>query len=225
MWIQNCKQSLKVVPVVYNRLAKSFMSLAWPWSGRSLPQGEPVEVLVPRTGVQYGWAPCPPATYYLTSLQPDRLIFCHMAGWLANCSWLTAYCTKCQPDLPLGRNLLWPSVWLLWSHRLWSDVPLPDRDISLLSLVLLQAGWPLVRCTPRQGHLVAKCATILVRLTSGHMYPLPKIRLWVRFTSGKASVHADLWWGVPQRHLVGKCDTTSGHCSEKPHFVSKYWDN
>ena len=36
------------------------MSLAWPWSGRSLPQGEPVGVLGPWTGVQCGQAPSSP---------------------------------------------------------------------------------------------------------------------------------------------------------------------
>ena len=34
-----CKLSLNVVPNVYNRLQSSFLSLAWPWSDRSLPQG------------------------------------------------------------------------------------------------------------------------------------------------------------------------------------------
>ena len=40
--LQNCKQSLKVVPKVYKGLQSSFESLAWPWSCRSLPQGEPM---------------------------------------------------------------------------------------------------------------------------------------------------------------------------------------
>ena len=58
-------------------------------------------MLGPWTGAKCGWAPCPPATKYLTNLKSDRLISCHVAGWLAICSWqsgwLTAYHTKCQP--------------------------------------------------------------------------------------------------------------------------------
>ena len=73
-------------------------------------QGEPVGVLGPWTGAQCGQAPYPPATKYLTNPKPDRLIFCHMAGWLANCSlhtgWLTAYQTKCQLTLPRQRHLV-----------------------------------------------------------------------------------------------------------------------
>ena len=48
---------------------------------------------------------------------------------------------------PLGRDILWPSV------------------------LLLPSGWPLVRCTPRQRHLVAKCVTTSIRLTFSQMYP------------------------------------------------------
>ena len=55
-----CKLSPNVVPKVYNRLQSSFLSLAWPWSGRSLPQGEPVGVLGPWNGAQCGRAPVHP---------------------------------------------------------------------------------------------------------------------------------------------------------------------
>ena len=34
-----CKLSLNIVPNVYNRLQSSFLSLAWPWPGRSFPKG------------------------------------------------------------------------------------------------------------------------------------------------------------------------------------------
>ena len=34
-----CKLSLNIVPNVYNSLRSSFLSLAWPWPGRSLPKG------------------------------------------------------------------------------------------------------------------------------------------------------------------------------------------
>ena len=139
------------------------------------------------------------------------------AGKLAG--WLTTYCTKCQPDPHLGRDILWPSVWLLWSHRPVVRCTL-SRDISWSSLVLLWAGWPLVRCTPRQRYLVANCVTTMVRLTSGHMHPPPKdqaldqVDIWSGFWSCWPLVRC-----TPQRHLVAKCDTISGHCSQKPHFV------
>ena len=56
-----CKLLLNIVPNVYNSLQSSFLSLSWPWSGRSLPRG-PVRVLGPWSGAQCGWAPSLPAT-------------------------------------------------------------------------------------------------------------------------------------------------------------------
>ena len=94
---------MNVVPMVNNGLQCSFVSLAWPWSGKSLPRGELVGVLGPWTGAQCGQVSCPPATKYLTNLQPEVDILSH-SNWLANCSWqagwLSAYCTKCQSDPP-----------------------------------------------------------------------------------------------------------------------------
>ena len=147
-------------------------------------------------------------------------------GWLADQLQLTIWLAGWLPIeqnvnlTPLGRDILWPSVSLHCWHRLVVKCT-PSRDISWPSLVLLWAGWPLVRCPPRQRHVVAKRVTTLLRLTSGHMYPHPKCRFWVMLTFSQASGHADLWSDVPspRRHLVAKCDTTSGHCSEKPHFV------
>ena len=54
------------------------------------------------TGAQCGQAPSP-ATNYVTNLKSDRLTFLHMAGWLTNCSWLTGYQIKCQPN-PLAET-------------------------------------------------------------------------------------------------------------------------
>ena len=45
------------MPNFYKQLHSSFESLAWSWSGRSLPPGEPVGVLVPWTGAQCAWVP------------------------------------------------------------------------------------------------------------------------------------------------------------------------
>ena len=72
----------------------------------------------------------------------------------------------------------------------------------------------MVRCTPRQRHLVTKCDTTAplgqVDLWSdvppGRDILWPNVivlHLWVRLTCGQMSLHR-------QRHLVTKCDTTSG---------------
>ena len=74
--------------MVNKGLQSSFVLFAWPWSGRSLPQAEPVGVLGPWTGTQCGQAPSSPTTSYVTNPKPNRLTFLHMAGWLANCHWL-----------------------------------------------------------------------------------------------------------------------------------------
>ena len=58
--------------------------------------------------------------------------------------------------------------------------------------------------SPRYRHLVAKCVTTLFRLTSGHMYSHPKIRLWVRLTFGQAFGHADLWPNVSLKTSGGQ---------------------
>ena len=52
----------------------------------------------------------------------------------------------------------------------WSDGP-PVRDILWPSVLLLCSGQPLVRCTPRQRHLLAKSVTTSFRLTTGQMDP------------------------------------------------------
>ena len=45
-----CKLSLNIVPNVYNSLQSSFLSLAWPWPGRSLPKGNQWEWWDPQQG-------------------------------------------------------------------------------------------------------------------------------------------------------------------------------
>ena len=45
-----CKLSLNVVPNVYNNMHSSFLSLAWHWSGRSLPKGNQWEWWNPGQG-------------------------------------------------------------------------------------------------------------------------------------------------------------------------------
>ena len=127
------------MPKVYKWLQSSFVSLAWPWWCRSLPQWEPVGVLGPWTGAQCGWVPSSPATNYLTNPKSDRLTFFHMAGWLANCSWL--------PECLSNKMSTWPSplvetscgqvCYYFTQGDLWSDVP-PGRDILWPSVILHQ---------------------------------------------------------------------------------------
>ena len=109
-------------------LQSSYVSLAWPCSGRSLPQGEPVGVLGPWTGAQCGWAPSSTTPNCLTNPKSDRLTFFHMAGWLANCSWLAGYLTKYQPDLPQEETSGGPVCYYFGQVDLWSNV-LPSRGI------------------------------------------------------------------------------------------------
>ena len=59
-----------------------------------------------------GWLPITqnvnltlPATTYLTNPEPDRLISCHMAGWLANSSWQAGWMADCL----LHKMSTWPS--------------------------------------------------------------------------------------------------------------------
>ena len=117
------------MPNVYNRLQSSFLSLALPWSGRSLPKGNQWECWNPGLGPNAVGLPSPPATKYLTNPKPDRLISCHMAGWLVNCTWQArwlahCYCIKCQPDPPPREiHVLVMGVNTFGHKDLWSDYP------------------------------------------------------------------------------------------------------
>ena len=124
------------------------------------------------------------------------------AGKLAG--WLTAYHTKYQPNPPPGQRHLVAKCVTTLVTLTCGQMYLTGRDTSWPSLVLLQAGWPLVRWTSRQRHLVTMGATTLVRLISGHMYPHPKIRLWVRLTFGQTSGHDDLWSDIPPKTSGGQ---------------------
>ena len=143
-----------------------------------------------------------------------------------------------------GRDILWPSMLLLWSG--WPLVRCTPTETACgqvcyyfgqmyppqlgfgsgCHLVRFLVRLTLVRCTPWQRYLVAKCITTTVRLTSGQMYPLAET------SCGKVCNYfsrVDLWLDVPpwQRHLVAKCVTTlvrliSGQMySQQRHLVAK----
>ena len=135
--MENCKWSLDIVAMVYKWLKRSFVSLAWPWSGRSLPLGQPVGVLGPCTGTQCGQAPSSsPPTWSLTGW--------HFVTWLVGCpiaaSWLTSYFTKCQLTLTprSDQTSTWPNL----GGYVWSKVSLTQK---------------LTRCQPDPKHHLGIC--------------------------------------------------------------------
>ena len=111
-------------------------------------------------------------------------------------------------DVPPGRDILWPSMVLLWVRLTFGEIfrsgwhwSMPtDRDILLPSVILLwvrltfgqifRSGWPLVRCTPRQRHLVAKYGTTL-----------SQVDFWWDLQVSLTLVK----WSHRQRHLVARC--------------------
>ena len=122
-----CKLSLNIVPNVYNSLQSSFLSLAWPWPGRSLPEGNQWEWWDPQqgalpglgevghspvgvgvgvlghwTGAQCGWAFSPPATSNTLPIPPNAADtptpLCFPWCHLYPCLPLSTY-TPCQPPM------------------------------------------------------------------------------------------------------------------------------
>ena len=159
------------------------MSLAWPWSGRSLPVG----VLGPWTGAQCGWVPLLPSQQ---SDQPKvwQVDIFHMAGWLANCSWLT--------DWLSNKMSTWPPPGS--DFDIWSDVP-TGRDVMWPSVILLQ-----VRLTFGQMYP-------LVETSWGQVWYYFRSGLHLVRSLGQVNI----WLDVPpiQRQLVAKCDTGGSHLS------------
>ena len=163
--------------MVYKELQSSFVSLAWPWSGRSLPQGEPARVLGPWTGAQCGQAP--QFSCHQLSDQPKVWeVDISSCGWLAGQLQLVGWLSISQNvnlTLP-GRDILWPSVSPIWSG--WPVVRCtPGRDILWPHVILLQvrlsfgqtfeSGWPLVRCTPSFPWAEKSCDQVWYYFRSG----------------------------------------------------------
>ena len=130
------------------------------------PQGEPLGVLGPWTWAQWGWSPSSLVTNYLTNLKSDRLTFVHVAGWLANCSWLADWLSNKMSTCPCPQvEISCSQVCCYFGHvDLWSDVS-PWADTLWPSVILLQVkltfGPTFGQITPHGlKHLVAKCDTI-----------------------------------------------------------------
>ena len=127
--------------IVYKGLQSSFMSLAWPWSGSSLPHGELVGVLRPGLGPD---VVRPQFLHHQLCDQPKPKvwqvdIFAHgwlagqlqLAGWLAD--WLSH---KMSPDPSLQAEISGGQV-----CHYFGQVD-HQSDVS-----------------PSQRHLMAKCDT------------------------------------------------------------------
>ena len=124
--------------MVYNWLQSSFVSLAWPWSGRSLPQGEPVGVLAPGQGSNVVRPPV---------LSIDILSHGCLAGQLQLASWLTAYLVsksvttvvRCIP-LPQKRHLMAKFGTTLGRMTCGQMYPHPKIRLWVRLLVMLTCG-------------------------------------------------------------------------------------
>ena len=152
--------------MVYKGLQSSFVALVWPWSGRSLPQGEPMECWDPGLGLNVVRPPVlPPPTMWPT----QSLTGWHFCTWLANCSWLA------------GQLTIWQNVNLTLS---------PSRHL-IAKCLLLWSGWPVVRCTPTP-QAETSCGQVWYYFTFGSGWPVrcaPQAetscgQVWYYFWSG-----------------------------------------
>ena len=136
------------MPKVYNGLQSSFVSLAWPWSGRYLPKGNQWECWDPGLGPNVVQLPVLPpydqtqsltGWYFITWLVGWPIAAGNLAGWL------TAYQTK-MSTLPPKEETSCGHVCDDLGHI--DQMYHPPVDISWPNLVLLWAGYTSVRCTP-----------------------------------------------------------------------------
>ena len=119
--------------MVYKGLQSSFVSLSLPWSGRFLPS----RGTSGSTGT-LDWGPMWSGPQFSQHQLPDqpkvwKVYIYHMAGWLANCSWLSHKMSTWPPK----QSILWPSVFPLWSGWPVGCTP-PGKDILWPSGILLQ---------------------------------------------------------------------------------------
>ena len=129
------------------------MSLALPWSSRSFPKRNQWECWDPELGPNVVGLPVllPPSDQP-KAWQVEFLSHGWLVGQLQLASWLVdSLSNKMSTSSSPGRDILWPFMWQLWSHRpdypkvetshgqvwyycdqaaLWSDVP-PPHDMRL----------------------------------------------------------------------------------------------
>ena len=102
------------------------------------------------------WSAFLSSCHHLTNPQPDRLICCHMTGWLANCSWKAG----------------WLADYLSSLSNKMSTIPSPQAEISC-DHVCDDLGHIDLMYHPPSRHLKAKIGTTMSRLPFCHMYPHP----------------------------------------------------
>ena len=117
-------------------LQSSFVSLAWPWSGRPFPQGEPVGVMGPWTGPNVVRPPVLPPHIYSPTQSLTGWHFCTwLVGWPTAAAWLSH--KNVNLTLSKAETFGGQMCYYFGQVDLWSDVP----------------------PSPGQRHLVAKCDT------------------------------------------------------------------
>ena len=112
-------------------------------------------------------------------------------------------------DEALGQDAIWTAFWTLVRCA-------PSRDILWPSVILLWISLPFGQMYPPGWGFGS--GWILVRLTFGQMYPWQTScdQVWYYFGSVWHLVRSpgqdDIWSDITpgQRHLVAKCDTTTG---------------
>ena len=156
-----CKLSLNIVPNVYNSLQSSFLSLAWPWPGRSLPKGNQWENWDPGLGPNVVRLP----THLPPQCTPD---------------------TPNSPLTPLGtlKFPLMPPIPLLAPEYLHSlpapNTPLTPLGASNVPLYHLYPFWLLSTYTPSQPQYTPDTPMPLTvptplgdpNVTLCHLYPI-----------------------------------------------------
>ena len=108
-----CKLSLNVVPNLYNSLQSSFLSLAWPWWGRSLPKGNHWECSDPDWGQMWLGSQ---STFH-PQCTPDAP---YTPCWLPTPSW----CPYTPASLPTHLAVLWCPLSPL------TPLPVPNNPTS-----------------------------------------------------------------------------------------------
>ena len=117
-------------------------------------------------------------------------------------------------DVPLPAEISCGQVCNYFSQvHLWPDEPHNEASGQIDISLGFRSGWPFVRCTPQQRHLVAKHFTTLVRFTCGQMYPQKRhlvakcVTTSVRFTCGQMyPQRMKLWVGLAFSQILGKSD-------------------